>query len=80
MDEVIFTFVIAWFRVILSNLIRWYEAVYTACGMTGLWIGAVVLAIVFSTVLIPMRGGVDLTRGGIGGFVVNQVNKHKFDD
>lgn len=80
MDQTIFTFVIAWFRVILSTIIGWYEDIYAACGMTGLWIGVVVLSIVFSTVFIPLRGGADLTRGGIGGFVVNQVNKHKSDD
>lgn len=76
MADAIFTFAINIGRDILTALLVWYQAVYEATGMTGLWIGVVALSIVFSVVLVPLRGGRDLTRGAFGSFAMNRINNH----
>lgn len=74
------SFAIAFCRRILATLLAWFFDLYESLGLTSLWIGVVVLSAVFSIVIIPLRGGADLTRGALGSFVMNKVNRHKRDD
>lgn len=73
-------FAIQFCKVILSNCLQWFVMVYDALGLKSLWIGAVVLAAVFSIVIVPLRGGADLTGGALGSFLVNKTNRHKPHD
>ena len=76
----IFTFAIAFGKRILTELLHWWEEIYRATGMTSLWIGVVALGAVFSILIIPLRGGVDLAHGALGSFLMNRVNRHKSHD
>ena len=77
MSSLIRSAVSSWFRTIFSVLLGWFTDIYEATGMTQLWIGAVVLAIVFTVVLIPLRGGSGIFSGGLNEFTIDVVNKHK---
>lgn len=70
-------FAIRFGKNILTALLNWFQQIYDATGLTDLWIGAVAMAIVFSVILIPLRGGGDVTRGAFGDLVVNQINNKK---
>lgn len=74
------SFAIAFGKRIITQLLHWFEDIFAAVGMTELWIGAVVFAAVFSIVIVPLRGGADLTNGALGGFLMNKVNRHKRND
>lgn len=65
---------------VLTECIYWFEDVMKATGLFPLWAGTLVVVAVFSILLIPLRGGADLTNGALGGFVVNRVNKAKRTD
>ena len=80
MENPVFTFCIELFRDIFYQLFIWFEDIYEATGMTSLWIGAVVLAIVFSVILIPLRGGSGIYGGVVNDFTKSAVNKHKAAD
>lgn len=80
METSILAFAVAFGKRILTTLLLWFEEIYRATGMTSLWIGAVVLAAVFSIVIFPLRGGADLTSGALGGFLMNKVNRHRRHD
>lgn len=71
------SFAIRFGKSILIAVLNWFQQIYEATGLTDLWIGAVTMAIVFSVILIPLRGGGDVTKGALGSFVVNQVNGKK---
>lgn len=73
-------FAISFGKRILTTVLTWFNEIYEALGLTSLWIGVVVLAAVFSIVIIPLRGGADLSRGALGSFVMNKVNRHKGHD
>lgn len=64
-------------RRILTALLNWFQQIYDTLGMTELWIAAIIMVVVFSVILVPLRGGGDLSKGALGSFVVNQVNKSK---
>lgn len=76
----ILTFAVAFGKRVLTSVLGWFVDIYEATGMTSLWIGVVVLAAVFSIVVVPLRGGADLSRGALGSFVMNRVNRHKSHD
>lgn len=80
MTDNIVSFSISFGKKILEALLGWYQDVYVATGLTDLWIGVVVLALVFSIVIVPLRGGADLSHGALGSFVMNRVNRHKSHD
>lgn len=80
MEANVFSFAVAFGKRILTTLLMWFQDIYEATGMTSLWIGVVVLAAVFSIVIVPLRGGADLTNGALGGFLMNKVNRHKRHD
>lgn len=80
MDKDIALFAISFGKRILTQIIQWFGDTLSAIGMTDLWIGAVVFAAVFSIVIVPLRGGADLTHGALGGFLMNKVNRHKNHD
>lgn len=80
MDTYILSFALSFGKRILTTVITWYQQVYEAMGMTSLWIGVVILSAVFSIVIIPLRGGADLSRGALGSFLMNKVNHHKRND
>lgn len=80
MEEGIFDFAVTFGNRILTTLLTWFQSIYRACGMESLWIGVVVLAAVFSIVIVPLRGGADLSNGALGGFLMNKVNRHKRHD
>lgn len=80
MDTYILSFALSFGKRILTTVITWYQQVYEAMGMTSLWIGVVILSAVFSIVIIPLRGGADLSRGALGSFLMNKVNRHKRND
>lgn len=80
METNVFAFAVAFGKRILTTLLVWFQDIYEATGMTSLWIGVVVLAAVFSIVIIPLRGGADLTNGALGSFLMNKVNRHKRHD
>lgn len=77
MASLIASFALAFGRVLLSTLISWFVKVYEAIGMTEVWIGAITFAIVFSIILVPLRGGGDIGKGSFGGLLNNKVNKTK---
>lgn len=80
MSDNISQFAISFGKRILTTVLLWFEDVYRALGLSSLWIGVVVLAAVFSIVIVPLRGGADLSRGALGTFVMNKVNRHKRHD
>ena len=80
MNADVASFAISFGKRILTQLLYWFEDVFSAVGMTELWIGIVVFAAVFSIVIAPLRGGADLTHGALGGFLMNKVNRHKRHD
>lgn len=80
MEANVFSFAVAFGKRILTTLLIWFQDIYEATGMTSLWIGVVVLTAVFSIVIVPLRGGADLTNGALGGFLMNKVNRHKRHD
>lgn len=65
---------------VFTTLLQWFQKVYNAVDMFDLWIGIVVFVAVFSIVVMPLRGGADLTHGVFGSFLMNKVNKHKRHD
>lgn len=72
--ETLADFAINFGRDVISAVVMWYHNVYEACGLTGLWIGVVILSIVFSIFVVPLRGGADISRGAIGDFAFTRVN------
>lgn len=74
------SFAISFGKRILTQLLFWFEDVLSAVGMTELWIGIVVFAAVFSIVIVPLRGGADLTGGALGSFMKNKVSRYNRDD
>lgn len=77
MSSIYFDYTVMWFRAIFSALLGWYMDIYEILGMTSLWIGVVVLVIVFTVVLVPLRGGSGISGGAIGDFTVTSVNASK---
>lgn len=67
-------------RVVLSTAINWFQEILIACGTFDIWKGVIVFVALFSIILIPLRGGGDLTAGLLGGFVMNRINKRKPTD
>ena len=67
-------------KAVLASVLNWFIQIYDAVGLTSLWIGAVVFVAVFSIVVVPLRGGADLSRGALGSFLMNKVNRHKGQD
>lgn len=64
-------------RSVITAVLNWFQQIYESLGMTEIWIAAVAFAAVFSIILVPLRGGSDISRGALGSFVVNQVNSKK---
>lgn len=75
--EQLLAFALQFGKTVLSNVLSWFIEIFNRTGMTGLWIGVVVLMAVFSIVIIPLRGGADLSKGALGSFVMNRTNRHK---
>ena len=73
--EELATWAIAIGRVVLTQAINWFDKVMTATGLEPLWAGALIIIALFSIILVPLRGGADLTRGALGSFVFSRVNK-----
>lgn len=77
---------ITYVRTIVKVCLGWFASILEALDMESLWIGAVVFAIVFSVILLPMRGGAML-GGGLASDIVRSriasrrrnVNKHGED-
>lgn len=74
------TWAIAIGKRVLTQSIYWFQDVLSATGLTPLWSGAMVFVAVFSILLIPLRGGADLTRGALGKFVMGRVNRSRPTD
>lgn len=68
---------IAFGKRILTEAIHWFEQILVATGLRGVWAGVMVFVAVFSILLIPLRGGADLTGGALGSFVKSRVNHSK---
>ena len=71
---------IALMKRILTECLYWFSDVISATGLTPLWAGILVIVAVFSIILIPLRGGADLTGGAIGQFVKGRINRAKPTD
>lgn len=65
-------------KAILGNCLNWFVDIYEACGLLDVWIGVVVLACVFTIVILPLRGG-SSTGGAFGEFLMNKTNSKKSD-
>ena len=73
-------FCIAVMKRVLTEGIYWFDDIMVATGMRSVWGGVMVFTAVFSVLLIPLRGGADLTSGALGGFVKSRVNRSKPTD
>ena len=60
---------ITYVRTIIKVCLAWFASILEALDMEPLWIGAVVFVIVFSVILLPMRGG-SMLGGGLASDVV----------
>lgn len=54
---------ITYVRTIITVCLAWFASILEVLDMEALWTGAVVFAIVFSVILLPMRGGSMLGGG-----------------
>lgn len=71
---------IAFGKRVITEVLYWFQQIMTATGLMPLWAGTLVVTAVFSIILIPLRGGADLTRGALGQFVFGRINKAKRTD
>ena len=71
---------IAVMKRVLTEVIYWFDTILVSTGMRSVWGGILVVVAVFSVLLIPLRGGADLTSGALGSFVKSRVNRHKATD
>lgn len=78
--------VISYVRTILQYCLSWITQIFGSTGLQYLWIGAVVFVIVFSVILLPMRGGSMLGGGMVSDMVRSRIsssrrnsNKHAED-
>lgn len=76
----IFDFSVNMCLIICRHLLSWFTDILTFTDMYELWIGVVVFTAVFSIVILPLRGGIDLSRGVFGSFLMNKVNRHRNND
>lgn len=65
---------------VLTQVLLWFQNIIWATGLAPLWSGAMVFVAVFSILLIPLRGGADLTKGAIGRFAIGRINRSKPTD
>ena len=77
---------ITYVRTILQYGLNWFTRILGSMGLQYLWIGAVVFVIVFSVILLPMRGGSMLGGGMVSDMVRSRIsssrrnsNKHAED-
>lgn len=74
------TWAIAFGKRLLTEILYWFQDIMTATGLMPLWAGTLVVVAVFSIILIPLRGGADLTSGALGSFILGRVNKTRRSD
>lgn len=77
---------ITYVRTILQYGLSWFTRILGSMGLQWLWVGAVVFVIVFSVILLPMRGGSMLGGGMVSDIARSrisasrrQANKHAED-
>lgn len=63
---------ITYVRTIVKTCLGWFATILKVLDMEPLWIGAVVFVIVFSVILLPLRGG-----SMLGGGMVSDVSRHQ---
>lgn len=62
---------------IISTVMSWWNAIIAGTDMAPLWGGAVVIVMLFSIVLTPMRGGQLLGGGAIGTFAKSKIHNQR---
>lgn len=70
---------IAYVRTILKYGLNWFTRVLSSMGLHWLWLGAVVFVIVFSVILLPMRGGSMLGGGLISDIAGSRIRSSRRD-
>lgn len=80
MSEQIASWALALGKRVLTTSILWFEQILDATGLTGVWMGIIIVFAVFSILLVPLRGGFDLSQGALGSFIMGRVNRRKSTD
>lgn len=61
----------------LRACISWFDNIMTETDMLEVWIALVLMAAVFSIILVPLRGGASVHLGGFTNYMRNKVNRHR---
>lgn len=68
---------VSYIRIIIQYVLSWFSNVMGVMGLQWLWLGAVVFTIVFSVILLPMRGGSMLGGGMASDIARSKVRAHR---
>lgn len=55
---------VEYLKTIILEILIWFTNILTVLDMQWLWLGAVIFSIVFSVILLPLRGG-SMLGGGL---------------
>lgn len=70
---------ISYVRTILDWGLYWFSRILGSMGLQWLWLGAVVFVIVFSVILLPMRGGAMLGGGLMSDIAGSRIRSSRRD-
>lgn len=68
---------ISYLRTILIRSLSWFSVILGSMNLQKLWLGAVVFVIVFSVILLPLRGGAMLGGGMMSDIVRTKIRNRK---
>lgn len=68
---------ITYVRTVLQYGLSWFSLILGRMGIQWLWVGAVVFVIVFSVILLPMRGGSMLGGGMVSDIARSRISSRR---
>lgn len=68
---------ITYVKTILQFVLAWFTRILGSIHMHWLWLGAVVFVIVFSVILLPMRGGAMLGGGLMSDIAGSRIRSNR---
>lgn len=64
----------------VTGILDIFKTILIKTGTTELLMAGIIFTVVMTVIVIPLRGGVSMSRSPFAGFIANQVNKHRSSD